>query len=206
MLKTTRFMIALTALLLGAAFNAQAGHLFTQAATNSPVALLPGQGIDIPQLGAETAGTSSAGGSISLFINGFGAGDTIRLTIGGISTDLTGPSQSSATGPFEAYDPGTRTCSLGTFECAFTTATNWRVDNIAGDGYTFLGYRIRVGSGANAFTFDGTQAGLVNQTQVTPTNGVPEPGVLWLLGLGLLALCGLRALRRSPESAQPMAA
>ncbi len=65
---------------------ANAGHLFTQASANTPIALNSGQGINVTQLTYEGAGTN---GRVLMYFSGGGAstawsaGDAVQITISG---------------------------------------------------------------------------------------------------------------------------
>lgn len=176
-----------TALLLGAGLNAQAGHLFTQNVLNTPVLLNAGQGITIPQ---ETMEGASPTASSDIDLQDFGSGDTLRMTIGGIVRTFPFDSmpadwQASATSIryITGNDPQLAALNLA-------VPFNWRIDAVAGS-FTVEGFRVRIASG----TVNGTGAGVVNQALVTTTSSaIPifSPVHILLLVLALVGIAGVR--------------
>ena len=163
--------------LLGAVGSANAGHLFTQALTNSPVNLTAGTGITIPQPALESASTAN---SSIYFLSDWTSGDSFRLTIGSFVTVV---SQTVGDG---VSSISRNLLALGLAIPSGGIPFNWRVDALSGD-FTLAGYRLRTSAG----TIDGTNSGLVNQDQVTvtpPPTGVPAPAGLALLAIGLLGM------------------
>jgi hypothetical protein len=68
-------------LLLSVGFNAQAGHLFTQAAPNTSLNLTGGTGIDIPQDSMEPAQPITPS---NFKLENFDSGDIMRIELGGL--------------------------------------------------------------------------------------------------------------------------
>ena len=183
--------------LLGAVGSANAGHLFTQSNSNTPVALTAGQGVSIPQFALE----SGTGGGVLIYTAGWSAGDVLRLTIGAFIQDFSFDSPlagfvnngSSLSGSTAGI--GGTLASVGALVVAddgisklndLVEDFTFRIDAIAG-AFTLEGYRLRTSSG----NIDGTNAGVVNQDQVTvtpPPTGVPAPAGLALLAIGLLGM------------------
>lgn len=143
--------------------SAHAGHLFTQAQANTPIALSAGQGIQITQLTYEQ---SNSPGNVSLNFGGdWSAGDAIKLTIGAwtatyaYDTPAAGAYQDGST--LDLQDPALAAANID----PNGQQTQWTV--IANSGqFTFTGYRIYV-VGA---TYNGTGAGPINQSQVVNAN------------------------------------
>lgn len=145
-------------------FPASAGHLFTQAARNTPVTLNAGQGIQITQLTFEGMGTA---GNISLNFNGdWGAGDAIKITIGSYtqtisySSPLSGTTQTASA--LVVNDP--TLAAAGIHQAA---SLKWTVISASGT-FTFTGYRIYIADG----TFNGTGADTITQSQVVSANAL----------------------------------
>lgn len=151
---------------------AEAGHLFTQASSNTPINLTAGFGISITQDSYEGGGSS---GQVTLDFNDeattndpnkdWSAGDVLTITMGSWTqtyaydtaagdTDLTNVSQDG--GGFNATDATLNAASITPAD-----GDTWTVLANAG-AFTFSGYRIYV----NGKTFNGTGAGPINQDQV----------------------------------------
>lgn len=162
-------------LLVGSA-AAHAGHLFTQAQTNTPISLAAGQQITISQLTYENGGGGANNGRVTVNFSGGGndtawsAGDALQITIGAWSSTFTYDTL-AATG-------GTQTASTFLITDATLTAAgltpsgqiDWVVKATAGK-FTFEGYRIYTAGN----TFNGTGAGQINQSQVVTTSSGFEP-------------------------------
>jgi len=166
--------------------SAQAGHLFTQASTNTPIFLAAGTGVDIPQNATEGSSTSARG--FRLYLSGWSAGDALRLIIGSYDQTFSFDSPLAGTSQGSTYLRNFTLASLtGIGSTGFTSPGNWRLESTAGDGFTFTGYRIY--TDANG-VLDGTNAGLLNQQAVTsnvpPASNVPVPSVIALMLSGLL--------------------
>lgn len=156
----------------GLAPLAEAGHLFTQASSNTPINLTAGFGISITQ---STYENSNNQGAVSLDFESSGnpsddwsAGDVMKITIGSwvqsysfdtIATnsdaDLTSPSQGGS------YIYASSDATLVAANITPSADDTWTVLATAGQ-FTFSGYRIYV----NGSTFNGTGAAPINQTQV----------------------------------------
>ena len=155
--------------------NAAAGHLFTQATSNTPINLTAGQEITLTQLTYETGANS---GSVSIDLDQSGstdanlqwsAGDAMKVTIGSwtqnfvydtLATNFTGATQ--ATNGIQLVDPTLIAANItpGGIQSTFVlTAT-------AG-AFRFEGYRINVVGDM----YDGTGAAPVNQSQVVVAGG-----------------------------------
>jgi hypothetical protein len=173
--------LSISAALLFAAGGVQAGHLFTQATTNSPIFLAAGTGVTVPQLTTEGSSTSSRG--ISIDLASWSAGDALRLIIGSYSQLFSFDSPLTGTTQASTYLNNFNLASLpGIGSTGFAAPDSWRIESVSGNGFTFTGYRIY--TDANG-VLDGTGAGLLNQTVVT-SNSVPEPTAFMLMVVGLL--------------------
>ena len=195
MMKLARRLAAVI-VLMSVGFSAQAGHLFTQASTNTPIDLTAGLGITNPQLAIE-GGNGTNGSNINL--QNFDSGDTLVLTIGGVvrvfpfdNMPAGWAANSSTIFYSSGNDPALAALSL-------TPPFNFRIDATAGS-FTVTGYRIYISNG----TPDGTNAGLVNQSGVTVTVSGPSipvpifgPWQLALLALALIALAAVGQRRFS---------
>jgi len=143
--------------------SATAGHLFTQASTNSPILVNAGQGVIVPQNNFEFS--SGNAGLVTLNLSGWDAGDALKLTIAGytqtlsFNSPLAGTSQSSTN--LNVTDPVLTGLALD-----LTAPINWTFQATAGS-FTWTGYRIYTGNE----TLDGTNAGLLNQSQVISIAG-----------------------------------
>ena len=150
--------------------SANAGHLFTQAQTNTPINLTSGNGIQITQVTYEDNCSGSCNGDVSVNFNDNGsmdptiawsAGDAIRITIGSWSETFT----------FDANrgdnEYGFFLTSQGLAAAGITPngQTTWTVIATAGQ-FTFEGYRIYTAAGTAGDTYNGTGAGPINQSQV----------------------------------------
>jgi outer membrane autotransporter protein len=142
---------------------AEAGHLFTQASGNTPIALTAGQGIQITQQTFEPGGFNN--GRVSLNFSGdWSSGDAIRVTIGSYSqtftfnSPLAGAGQSGSA--LSVVDPTLTAAGI-------TQSPNfqWTVAATSGS-FTFEGYRVYIVDG----TFNGTSAAPINQSQVVSTS------------------------------------
>jgi len=172
-------------MMLGA--GAHAGHLFTQATSNTPIVLNAGQQITVKQLTYEGGGNA---GRVSINFSGGGAdtawsaGDAIRISIGTWSNTFSYDTLAGA--------GGTQNASMFSITDATLTAAgitpngqiDWVVSATSGK-FTFEGYRIYVG----AATFNGTGAAHIDQTQVVSSSGngfapiaaTPEVGIAKVL-------------------------
>ena len=195
MMKIARKLAAVL-ILMSIGVAAQAGHLFTQASTNTPILLNAGFGISIPQLGLESGGPSSTS-----FINltDFGSGDILQMTLGSevrVFDFDSMPSGATATSIQIDTTSATSTADPAIAALSLTPNFTWRIDALAGS-FTLLGYRIRISTG----TVDGTNSGLVNQTGVTATSTTPvpifSPVHLVLLVLGLIGITTVGLRRRN---------
>ena len=191
--------LALLVVLLSSALQAQAGHLFTQAALNTPVDLTAGFGINIPQESMESStGTSSS------YINvcDFDSGDSLRVILPGWTQVFAFDSLPTGWQFFAATCPSTgeieTTDSTLNIEpvlagLSLTPPFQWRIEAVSGS-FTLLGYRLRTSTG----TVNGTGSGTVNQSGVTPSSPssaqIPVLGLphLVLLILGLIGVVGAR--------------
>jgi outer membrane autotransporter protein len=144
------------------ALPATAGHLFTQASTNTPITLTAGQGILIPQNAFE--GSSSNAGLVTLdFLNStdaWDAGDIIRVSFAGYTQDFSFDAPLAGTNQGDTFMNATDPVLTG-LALDLTAPVQLTVQSVAG-GFTFAGYRIYTGNE----TLDGTNAGLVNQANV----------------------------------------
>ena len=148
-------------------FSANAGHLFTQGSSNTPINLKSGQGIEVTQLSYEGAGTNGlvtidfyqSGGSDNSLL--WSAGDSIKVTIGSwvqtfkydtLTTDFTGSSQTS--NKLSATDP-----TLAAANITPTGTTKFTIESTSGQ-FTFEGYRIYV----NGSTYNGSGSGPIDQS------------------------------------------
>jgi hypothetical protein len=184
--------LAAVLVLMSIGFSAQAGHLFIQASSNTPIDLTAGFGITIPQEGSEGA---SPGTSSNIDLSNFDSGDTLVLTIGGVVRVF----------PFDNMPAGWGASSSSIFYLSgndpelaalnLTVPFNFRIDATAGS-FTVLGFRLRLAN----ITVDGTGSGVVNQSGVTVTASGPATPVPifgpWQLALVVLALIALAALGR----------
>lgn len=143
---------------------ATAGHLFTQASTNTPINVSGGQGIIVPQLAFESPFLSA--GQVSLNFGGdWSSGDAIKITIASYTQDfsfdspLAGTSQSGSS--LNVIDPVLLGLALD-----LTAPIDWTFQATAGN-VTWTGYRIQTA----AEILDGTNAGLLNQSGVIIISG-----------------------------------
>lgn len=158
-------MLALFALL--ASPVASAGHLFTQAGSNTPINLNAGQGLNVTQLTYEN---SNSNGNVNVYFKQGGAvdpalqwsaGDAIQLTIGSWSQTFTYDGMVAAGGSQGGSYFQINSASLAAANITPTGQVAWTVIATAGQ-FTWEGYRIYV----VGKTFNGTGAGPINQTQV----------------------------------------
>lgn len=143
-------------------FPASAGHLFTQASSNTPINLTAGTGIQITQLTFEGTGTN---GNVSLNFGGdWNSGDAVKITIGSYIQTFTYDSPLSGTtqtaSALVVNDP-----TLTAAGILKSPSTQWTVIATSGT-FTFQGYRIYVVDG----TFNGTGADTITQSQVVSEN------------------------------------
>lgn len=156
---------AIAAVVLAPAY-AHAGHLFTQAQANTPIALNAGQGLQITQLtyensnqnGLVTINFQQSGGTAD---QQWSAGDAIRVTIGSWSQTFAYDTLVAAGGSQSASALQINSTSLAAANIAPNGSTNWTVVATAGK-FTFEGYRIYV----VGKTYNGTGAAPINQSQV----------------------------------------
>lgn len=148
---------------------ASAGHLFTQALTNTPVNLVSGQGIQITQVTYEDNCSGSCNGDVSVDFNDNGsldptiawsAGDAIQITIGSWSQTFTYDVNNDS-----EYGFDTVSHSLIAAGITPNGQTTWTVIATAGQ-FTFEGYRIYTAGGTAGDTYNGTGAGPIDQSQV----------------------------------------
>ena len=181
--------------LMSVGLTAQAGHLFTQAALNTPIMLTGGFGITIPQLGFEGSSAQA-----DLYLCDFDSGDIMRITIGTFTQDF----NFDALPAGWSYFPPGGICDAdvenvgnlggpnfpGLENQNLVVPFNWRIDAVAGS-FTIAGFRLNTLNGK----IDGTNAGTVNQDQVTQS-GQPIPVFgpiqMVLLALGLIGVAGIR--------------
>lgn len=159
---TKAFILSLF-LLCGLLFGtlAHAGHLFTQAQSNSPISLSAGQGLNVTQLTYEGGGGSN--GLVTIDFGGdWSAGDAIKITIGNWSETF---AFNTIAADNSAYQDGTymqvQSSALVAAGLNPSGQIAWTVIATAGQ-FTWHGYRIYTTSG----TFDGTGAAPINQSQV----------------------------------------
>ena len=169
---------------LGWASIASAGHLFTQAGSNTPINLTAGFGISITQDSYEN---SASNGRVTIDFNDeittndptkdWSAGDEITVTIGSWSQKYAFDS-SGADGDLTGYsqDGGniniTSDATLVAANITPADGDTWTVVANAGS-FTFSGYRIYV----DGMTFNGTGAGPINQNQVVTAESLGGGGV-----------------------------
>ena len=159
--------------MLVASTTASAGHLFTQAQANTPIALNAGQGIQITQLTYEN--NNRANGAISVYFTGgnadlgWSAGDAIKLTIGSWNQTFAYDTLVSAGGSQGDTYFDITSGQLTAANVSANGTTQWIVQATAGK-FTFEGYRIGVASGTNGQTYNGTGAGPINQNQVVDSS------------------------------------
>lgn len=161
---TTIWRLALLLVSMFISTQANAGHLFTQAQTNTPISLTAGQGIQVTQLTYEGGGSN---GLVTVNFSGgadnaaWSAGDAIQLTIGSWSETFTFDGMVAAGGSQSGTAFSITSSSLTAAGISPSGTVQWTVVATAGT-FTFEGYRIyTVGN-----TFNGTGAGLINQSQV----------------------------------------
>ena len=181
-----------TLVLMSLGFNAQAGHLFSQAGPSTSIDLTAGEGIDIPQASLQSAGMAT----FELEVTGFDSGDILRLTIGSevrvFDFDAMPAGYTSDSNSINhVSDPAWAALNLS---APFT----WRVDALAG-AFTLDGAVIPVAAG---FRIIGTDIvpGSVIQSAVnaaaataSSTENVPifSPIQLMLLIFGLIGVAGV---------------
>ncbi|WP_330110611.1 autotransporter family protein [Methylophaga thalassica] len=158
--------------LLIVSFSANAGHLFTQGSSNTPINLKSGQGIEITQLSYESAGAS---GLVDIHFLGTGvdnnvswsAGDSLKVTIGSwsqtfsydtLATDFSNVTQSASS--FRATDP-----TLAAANITPSGTTTFTIEATSGQ-FTFDGYRISV----NGARYNGSNSGPIDQSQVVSSS------------------------------------
>ncbi|MEC9413777.1 MAG: autotransporter outer membrane beta-barrel domain-containing protein [Pseudomonadota bacterium] len=158
--------------LLLVSFSANAGHLFTQGSSNTPINLKSGQGIEITQLSYESAGAS---GLVDIHFLGTGvdnnvswsAGDSLKVTIGSwsqtfsydtLATDFSNVTQSASS--FRATDP-----TLAAANITPSGTTTFTIEATSGQ-FTFDGYRISV----NGARYNGSNSGPIDQSQVVSSS------------------------------------
>ena len=168
--------------LLLVSFSANAGHLFSQASSNTSINLSAGKGTQITQQSYES---SNNNGLVTLDFNDesitgntdndWSAGDAIQITIGSWTqtytydtvasdSDLTSVSQDG--GNFGATD-----ATLIAANITPSDGDKWTVIAVSGK-FTFSGYRIYV----NGKTFNGTGAGVINQSTVVDASSIGGSG------------------------------
>lgn len=171
-------MLALFAMLASPA--ASAGHLFTQAQTNTPVNLVSGQGIQITQVTYEDDCGGCSNGLLEIDFNQNGsidptvawsAGDAIQFTIGSWSQTFT----FGANNNDSEYGFYTTSQSLIAAGITPNGQTTWTVIATAGQ-FTFEGYRIYTAGGTAGDTYNGTGAGPINQSQVVDASQLGAGG------------------------------
>lgn len=164
--------------------HAFAGHLFTQASANTPIALTSGTGLQIDQLTYEGG---SNDGRVLIYFDGsagvdqaatdalnWSAGDALKVTIGSwvqtfnfdtLATDFAGSYQSAYS--LSATDPTLVAANItpGGIASTFTVVAT------AG-AFTFTGYRITVVGDK----YNGTGAGPINQSQVVQASQLGSGG------------------------------
>lgn len=146
--------------------GAQAGHLFTQAQTNTPVALTAGQGIQVTQLTYEGAGTA---GLVRVYFTGsnadtgWSAGDAIKIAIGSWNQTFSYDTMVASGGTQNATMFQITSSQMVSAGVTASGHVNWTVVATAGR-FTFEGYRITTSNGST--TLNGTGAGPINQSQV----------------------------------------
>ena len=178
--------------LMSVGLSAQAGHLFSQALLNTPVQLNAGFGVDIPQITMEGASSQA-----NIYLCDFDSGDVLRFILPGFTLDLDADSLPAGWTNSGTACPSTGTLSGSPSPPAMEALNlalpfDWRVEAVAGS-FTLEGFRLGITNG----TVNGTGAGLVNQSGVTPTGGstaVPvfSPLHMVLLILGLIGVVGIR--------------
>jgi autotransporter-associated beta strand protein len=193
-------MIVKISLLLLAFFAlpAQAGHLFTQASSNTATWIQAGSGISIDQVAMET---SYGNGSISFNFEAnpavpagantantdwwqWSAGDVLKFSVpsttGDFSLILAYDTDTSC-----AYDVcgatnigsltqsvvGATTLTIGQASVSSSNPLVWTVEALAGE-FSLGGYRISFSNGL----LDGTGAGPLNQSSVVDSSELPAPG------------------------------
>jgi outer membrane autotransporter protein len=150
--------------------NVSAGHLFTQAGSNTPINLTAGNGLNITQLTYEG---SSNSGSVLIYLDQtnsgdanleWSAGDAMKVIIGSwtqnfvydtLTTDFAGANQSTSS--ISLTDPTLAAANItpGGAQSTFTVIAT------AG-AFRFEGYRIEVVGDK----YNGTGADTINQSQV----------------------------------------
>ncbi len=155
--------------LLWIAIPAHAGHLFTQASTNTPVTLNEGKGIKITQETFEGAGNT---GLVTLDFGGdWDAGDAIKITISSYTqtfdydAPLSGTNQGGTS--LSVNDP-----TLTALALDLDAPLEWTVIATSGT-FTLYGYRIYTGNE----TLNGTGAGQIDQSQVVDASDLGGGGV-----------------------------
>ena len=161
--------------------TASAGHLFTQAGSNTPVALNSGQCIQITQLTYESNCGGSCNGDVSVNFSGgatataWSAGDAIQLTIGSWTQTFTYDGMVAAGGAQDGTYFNINSTSLAAAGISPTGQATWTVIATAGQ-FTFEGYRIYTVGGTAGDTYNGTGAGPINQTQVVSASQLGGSG------------------------------
>lgn len=151
--------------------SANAGHLFTQAGANTPIALNAGQGLQVTQVGFEDNSSGGQNGFVSLNFAGgadataWSANDAVQITIGQWTATYTfGQVGAGSSGTsFTFQDP-----TLAAANIVPSANTTFTVIATAGQ-FTWTGYRIYVTQGTNIpITYNGTPNG---NNVWTPANG-----------------------------------
>jgi outer membrane autotransporter protein len=165
-------MLALFAMLASPLVNA--GHLFTQAQTNTPIDLTAGQGLNVTQ---NTFENSNSNGLLRVYFNdpdgminfppstdpnvAWSAGDAIQFTIGSWSQTFSFDTMVANGGSQDGTSFQITSGSLAAANITPTGQTTWTVIATSGQ-FKWEGYRIYV----VGKTFNGTGAGAINQSQV----------------------------------------
>ncbi len=189
--------LTIITMLMCMGFSAQAGHLFTQAASNTPIVLTAGQGIDLPQDSLEQPASPTS--QSRLHLQNFDSGDILRMEIGGVVRVLDFDNMlagwtATAT---SIIAPAGNDPELAALNLA--TPFSWRIDAVAGD-FTVEGFRIYIANG----TVNGTGTGAVNQSQITPSGGATATPIPLLSPVGIVilafSLAGIGAFKRRHSS------